>query len=91
MVVVASPYLSRPMRRIGQALVVVIAVEALYIDHAIASRIHVTPNHSDKSWVYNMELDGNPYRCVIRKSDGNFRLEKQNGADWRPIAAGTLF
>ena len=26
--------------------------EALYIDHAIVNRIHVTPNHSDKSWVY---------------------------------------
>jgi glycosyltransferase 2 family protein len=34
MVVVASPYLSRPMRRIGQVLVVAIALEALYIDHA---------------------------------------------------------
>lgn len=34
MVVVASPYLSRPMRRIGQALVLAIALEALSIDHA---------------------------------------------------------
>jgi undecaprenyl-diphosphatase len=34
MVVVASPYLSRPMRRVGQALVAVIFVEALYIDAA---------------------------------------------------------
>ncbi len=34
MVVVASPYLSRPMRRVGQVLIVVIALEALYVDHA---------------------------------------------------------
>jgi hypothetical protein len=65
--------------------------EALFIDHAIVQRIHVTPDHSDKSWVYQMELDGNPYRCVIRKSDGNFRLESKKGDDWRPIAAGILF
>ena len=34
MVVVASPYLSRPIRRVGEALVIAIALEALYIDHA---------------------------------------------------------
>ena len=65
--------------------------DALFIDHAIVQRIHVTPDHSDKSWVYQMELDGNPYRCVIRKSDGNFRVEKQKGGEWRPIANGVLF
>jgi hypothetical protein len=65
--------------------------EALFIDHAIVQRIHVTPDHSDKSWVYQMELDGNPYRCVIRKSDGNFRLESKKSDDWRPIAGGVLF
>ena len=62
-----------------------------FIDHAIAQRIQITPDHSDKSWVYQMELDGNPYRCVIRKSDGNFRLESKKGDDWRPIAGGVLF
>ena len=62
-----------------------------FIDHAIAARIHVTPDHSDKSWVYQMELDGSPYRCVIRKSDGNFRLESKKGDEWRPIAGGVLF
>ena len=62
-----------------------------FIDQAIVNRIHVTPDHSDKSWVYQMEYDGNPYRCVIRKSDGNFRLESKKGDDWRPIAGGVLF
>jgi hypothetical protein len=62
-----------------------------FVDHAMVQRIHLTADHSDKSWVYNMELDGNPYRCVIRKSDGNFRVDKQAGGDWRPIANGVLF
>lgn len=62
-----------------------------FIDHAMVQRIHVTADHSEKSWVYQMELDGNPYRCVIRKSDGNFRVDKQLGDDWRPIANGVLF
>jgi undecaprenyl-diphosphatase len=34
MVAVASPYLSRPMRRIGDGLIIVIALEALYVDRA---------------------------------------------------------
>ena len=65
--------------------------EALFIDHDIVKRIQVTADHTDTRWVYKMELDGNPYRCVIRKSDGNFRVERQKGDDWRPIAAGILF
>jgi hypothetical protein len=62
-----------------------------FIDHAMVQRIHVAEEHTDSRWVYNMELDGNPYRCVIRKSDGSFRVEKQTGDDWRPIANGVLF
>jgi hypothetical protein len=62
-----------------------------FVHHDIVQRIHVSADHTDTRWVYNMELDGNAYRCVVRKNDGNFRVEKQNGADWRPIAAGTLF
>jgi hypothetical protein len=65
--------------------------EALFIDHAIVKRIQVNADHTDTRWVYKMELDGNAFRCVIRKSDGNFRVERQNGDDWRPIAAGILF
>ena len=65
--------------------------EALLIDHAIVKRIQVKADHTETRWVYKMELDGNAFRCVIRKSDGNFRVERQNGDDWRPIAAGVLF
>jgi IS1 family transposase len=62
-----------------------------FIVHDIVKRIQVTAEHTDTRWVYQMQLDGNPYRCVIRKSDGTFRVEKQNGNDWKPLAAGSLF
>jgi len=62
-----------------------------FIDHALVQRIHSSAEHTETRWVYNMALDGDAYRCVVRKNDGNFRVEKQTGADWRPIAAGVLF
>lgn len=62
-----------------------------FIDHALVQRIHSSAEHTDTRWVYNMQLDGGAYRCVVRKNDGNFRVEQQNGADWKPIAAGVLF
>jgi hypothetical protein len=61
------------------------------IVHDIVKRIQVSTEHTDTRWVYQMQLDGNPYRCVIRKSDGTFRVEKQTGSDWKPLAAGSLF
>jgi hypothetical protein len=62
-----------------------------FIDHAIAKRIHLVPEHTDSRWVFNMELDGAPYRCVIRKSDGSFKVDEKRGDEWRPIANGILF
>lgn len=62
-----------------------------FIDHDIAKRIHLVPEHTDSRWVFNMELDGAPYRCVIRKSDGSFKVDEKRGDDWRPIANGVLF
>jgi hypothetical protein len=62
-----------------------------FINHDVVKRIHISADNSDTRWVYNMELDGNAYRCVVRRNDGSFRVEKQTGADWRPIAAGSMF
>lgn len=62
-----------------------------FIDHALMQRIQISADHTDTRWVYKMALDGTSYRCVIRRNDGNFRVERQNGEDWRPIAAGILF
>ncbi len=61
------------------------------IDFDMVQRIKITPDHTDNRWVYQMSLDGGEYRCVIRKSDGSFRVERHEADDWRPIAAGTLF
>jgi hypothetical protein len=65
--------------------------QGMTIDHAMIKRIQTTPDHTDTRWVYKMELDGKQSRCVIRKSDGDFRVERQQGDSWRPIAAGVMF
>ena len=64
---------------------------SIEINKSLVSRIEVTPTHTDARWVYMMKLSMDEYRCVIRKSDGNFLVEKHNGADWKPIAAGVMF
>jgi len=61
------------------------------INRAMVQRIRITPDHTDKSWLFMMNLDENEYRCVVRKSDGNFRVEAKKGDTWRPIAGGILF
>ena len=61
------------------------------VNRAMVQRIRTTPDHTDKSWLYMMNLDDKEYRCVVRKNDGNFRVEAKNGDTWRPIAAGILF
>jgi hypothetical protein len=62
-----------------------------YIDHAMAARIQSTLTQTDARTVYAMQLDGGSYRCVIRRSDGSFRVERQEGEEWRPIAAGLFY
>ena len=64
---------------------------SMTIDRAMVERIRTTEDHTDKSWLFMMNLDANEYRCVVRKSDGNFRVEAKKGDTWRPIAAGILF
>jgi len=61
------------------------------IQHAVIARIAVTPAHTDSRWVYRMALDGAQYRCVVRRSDGSFRVEQQAGEDWRALAAGIFY
>jgi len=61
------------------------------VNHAVVQRIRITSDHTDKSWLYMMNLDDKEYRCVVRRSDGNFRVEAKNGDTWRPIATGILF
>ena len=61
------------------------------VNHAVVRRIRITPDHTDRNWLYMMVLDEKEYRCVVRKSDGNFRVEAKTGDTWRPIATGILF
>ena len=61
------------------------------INHAMVQRIRTTTDHTDRNWLYMMHLDEKEYRCVVRKSDGNFRVEAKAGDTWRPIAAGIMF
>jgi len=63
----------------------------LDVRHDLVERTKVTPAHTDARWVYQMQLDDQSYRCVVRKSDGNFRVEHQEGAEWRALAAGILY
>ena len=63
----------------------------LDVDHDLVNRTKVTPAHTDARWAYQMQLDDQAYRCVIRKSDGTFRVEHQQGAEWRALAAGLLY
>jgi hypothetical protein len=62
-----------------------------FIAHEIAARVKVTERKNDSRYLYDMSLDDGSYRCVIRKSDGSFRVERQEGEEWRPIAAGVFW
>jgi hypothetical protein len=61
------------------------------VNRAMVQRIRTTPDHTDRNWLYLMTLDDKEFRCVVRKSDGNFRVEAKTGETWRPIATGILF
>jgi hypothetical protein len=62
-----------------------------FIAHEIAARVKATPHHTDTRYAWDLSLDDKAYRCVIRKSDASFRVEQQDGAEWKPIAAGVLW
>jgi len=64
---------------------------SMEINKSLVERIKVTPSHTDARYVFRMDLSMDEYRCVIRKSDGNFLVERHTGADWKPIAAGIMF
>lgn len=62
-----------------------------FIAHEIAARVKVTERRNESRYLYDMTLDDGSYRCVIRKSDGSFRVERREGEEWRPIAAGIFW
>ncbi|HVF35014.1 MAG TPA: hypothetical protein VND91_06790 [Candidatus Saccharimonadia bacterium] len=65
--------------------------QRLTIKYDLVQRTAVTPAHTDSRYVFKMALDGGEYRCVIRKSDGSFRVERHEGETWRPLAGGIYY
>jgi hypothetical protein len=67
------------------------AKDGSFIDHALVARIKTREVPNDKRYVFEHEVDGQTYRCVIRKSDLNFTLERRIGEDkWRGLVGGVM-
>ena len=63
----------------------------VFIDQAIVRRIRTREVPNDKRYVYEHELDGASYRCVVRKSDLTFSLERrQADGTWRGMIGGFM-
>jgi len=61
-----------------------------FIDHEMVRRVVVTPMHTDIRWAYAMSLDGDEFRCVVRKQDLSYVVERRSGAGWQSVAGGVL-
>ena len=64
--------------------------EKQFIDTEIVKRIVVTPMHTDARWAYRMVLGDEEFRCVIRRSDASYVVERKRGNDWQGISAGRM-
>ncbi len=62
-----------------------------FIDYELVKRITLTEQHTDTRWAYFMNVDGGEYRCVIRKTDWNYSLDRKRGGDWDGIVGGKMF
>lgn len=63
----------------------------VFIDHDIVKRIVTREIPNDKRYVFEHQLDGETYRCVVRKGDLNFTLEHQGGdGEWHGLVGGIL-
>jgi hypothetical protein len=63
----------------------------VFIDQAIVRRIQTREVPNDKRYVYEHELDGASYRCVVRKSDLSFSLERRlPDGQWRGLVGGIM-
>lgn len=63
----------------------------VFIDQAIVRRIRTREVPNDKRYVYEHELDGDSYRCVVRKSDLSFSLEhREADGTWRGMVGGIM-
>lgn len=65
--------------------------QRMQVRHDVLARIETTERHTAQRRVYDMKLDGTDYRCVIRESDGSYRVERRDGDEWRALGAGTYW
>lgn len=62
-----------------------------FIDHELVKRVKTREVLNDRRYVYIHELDGQSFRCVIRKKDMNFRVERQiKDGKWQGLATGIM-
>lgn len=62
-----------------------------FIDHELVKRVKTREVINDGRYVYLHELDGRSFRCVIRKKDMNYRVERQlGGGKWQSLATGKM-
>ncbi len=62
-----------------------------FIDHGLVKRIKTHEILNDKRYVYTHELGGHSYRCVIRKKDMSFKLERAiSDGQWQGVSAGVM-
>lgn len=67
------------------------ASDGSFIDHALVKRITTREVPNDKRFVFEQEVDGQQFRCVIRKRDMNFQLERRTpDGGWRGMTAGIM-
>ena len=64
---------------------------SIEINKSLVERIKVTPSHTEARYVYRMDMGMDEFRCVVRKSDGNFLVERHVGSEWKPMATGIMF
>lgn len=60
------------------------------VDHGHAARVVVTPQHTDTRWVFALAVDGADYRCVIRRQDGGYLLDRKVHGEWKSLASGRM-
>lgn len=65
-----------------------------FIDLDLVRRISVAEAHSDKSWIYLLQVAGREdrFRCVVRKRDLEYSLDRQgNDGGWSGIVGGSMY
>lgn len=60
------------------------------VDHGHAARVALTPQHTATRWVYAMAVDGAEYRCVIRRHDMGYLLDRKVKGEWKSLASGRM-